>query len=174
MYTKITYWLQNHQLFLVANLDNLSFVPQFVNLIWASVSQSLIKWPLMYSDLPVHVEYPRAQSVRCVYMMFHIWSGVRERSPFVVVSRWCRLWHQIVLMNQHLQLWCFPPITLYCIEIPYLWEEGTVEGRDVVISDLGNGLPVIIDLGDGAESAKLRQDFNLLLFLRFILLTSCY
>lgn len=108
MYTKITYWLQNHQLFLVANLDNLSFVPQFVNLIWASVSQSLIKWPLMYSDLPVHVEYPRAQSVRCVYMMFHIWSGVRERSPFVVVSRWCRLWHQIVLMNQHLQLWCFP------------------------------------------------------------------
>lgn len=33
MYTKITYWLQNHQLFLVANLDNLSFVPQFVNLI---------------------------------------------------------------------------------------------------------------------------------------------
>lgn len=87
MYTKITYWLQNHQLFLVANLDNLSFVPQFVNLIWASVSQSLIKWPLMYSDLPVHVEYPRAQSVQCVYMMFHIWSGVRERSPFVVVSQ---------------------------------------------------------------------------------------
>lgn len=33
MYTKITYWLQNHQLFLVANLDNLSFVPKFVNLI---------------------------------------------------------------------------------------------------------------------------------------------
>lgn len=52
--------------------------------------------------------------------------------------------------------------------------------RDVLITDLGNGLPVIIDLVNGAESAKLRHNFltvagfDLLLFFRFIILISCY
>lgn len=46
-------------------------------------------------------------------------------------------------------------IMLYCIEILYLWEEGMVEGCDVVISDFGNGLLVISDFGDGVELVKL-------------------
>lgn len=49
-----------------------------------------------------------------------------------------------------------------------------VEGCDVVISDFGNRLLVIIDFGDGVELVKLWYNFNFFLFFRFIFLISCY